>query len=69
MKHLRKKWVVLGLLVMILLTACTQAPVAEEGSFPGNKAYGFSLPDLTGQEVSLSAFEGKSVLVVFWASW
>jgi peroxiredoxin len=38
------------------------APVAQIGS----PAPVFSLPDLTGQEVTLEAFRGQPVLVLFW---
>ena len=29
----------------------------------------FSLPDLTGQRLSLSSYRGKAVLLDFWATW
>jgi peroxiredoxin len=36
---------------------------------PGQTAAELSLPDLTGQAVSLSTLKGKVVLIDFWASW
>lgn len=48
-------------------------PVAEAlqspGPVPGRPAPDFALPDLEGNEVRLSDFEGKVVLVNFWATW
>lgn len=35
----------------------------------GQRAIGFTLYDLDGNEVSLSDYEGKMVLLDFWASW
>ncbi|MDX1414544.1 MAG: TlpA disulfide reductase family protein [Candidatus Promineifilaceae bacterium] len=35
----------------------------------GDKAHDFSLPDPTGNQVSLSDFAGKPVIVNFWATW
>lgn len=35
----------------------------------GMKAPDFTMPDHLGRQVSLSSFEGKYVLVDFWASW
>tara|TARA_R110002124_G_scaffold219424_1_gene385308 strand:- start:16346 stop:16945 length:600 start_codon:yes stop_codon:yes gene_type:complete len=35
----------------------------------GSTAPDFTLPDLNGKSVSLSDFEGKTVLLTFWASW
>ncbi len=35
----------------------------------GNKAPDFTLTSLSGDEISLSDFEGKTVLINFWASW
>jgi peroxiredoxin len=35
----------------------------------GKQAPEFSLPDVNGQAVALSAYKGKYVLVDFWASW
>ncbi|MBO7407852.1 MAG: redoxin domain-containing protein [Clostridia bacterium] len=36
---------------------------------PGTTAPGFTLNDLEGKAVNLSDFRGKSVVLVFWASW
>ena len=35
----------------------------------GDVAHDFSLPDLDGNQVSLSEFEGRPVIVNFWATW
>jgi peroxiredoxin len=35
----------------------------------GNKIQAFSLPDADGKEISIKDFEGKYVLIDFWASW
>jgi len=36
---------------------------------PGNDAPAFTLPDIDGNEVSLSDFAGKYVYIDFWATW
>ena len=36
---------------------------------PGTEAPDFTLKDVEGNEVSLSDFHGKTVVLVFWASW
>ena len=51
-----------GLLVLILATPAI-AGVAEKPAPP------FSLPDGTGQTVSLDDYKGQVVLINFWASW
>jgi peroxiredoxin len=35
----------------------------------GQKAPGFTVKDLSGQSVSLSSFQGKTILLNFWATW
>jgi peroxiredoxin len=35
----------------------------------GDTAHNFTLPDLDGNQVTLSDFEGKPVIVNFWATW
>ncbi len=35
----------------------------------GDAAYDFALPDLDGHQVSLADFQGKPVVVNFWATW
>ncbi|HET9017470.1 MAG TPA: TlpA disulfide reductase family protein [Thermomicrobiaceae bacterium] len=45
----------------------------EQGSsvetFTNRKAPGFSIKSFSGQDLSLSQFRGKTVVVNFWASW
>ena len=38
-------------------------------NYAGEKAPGFTLPDLNGMEISLSDYEGKVLLLNFWATW
>ncbi|NCF66310.1 MAG: redoxin domain-containing protein [Chloroflexi bacterium] len=35
----------------------------------GDVAHNFSLPDLDGKQVALSEFQGKPVIINFWATW
>ncbi len=53
----------LALLLVMILSAPVIAGVAEK------PAPTFSLPDRTGQTVSLDDFKGQVVLINFWASW
>ncbi|HMR93857.1 MAG TPA: TlpA disulfide reductase family protein, partial [Chitinophagaceae bacterium] len=46
-----------------------QAAQMAAGSWVGKSAPDFSMPDANGNEVKLSSFRGKYVLVDFWASW
>ncbi len=64
----KNRWIIIIMLV-VLLSACTQTGEVEEGYFPGNNAPDFTLESLAGETVSLSDYSGKSVLLVFWASW
>jgi thiol-disulfide isomerase/thioredoxin len=44
--------------------------VPQQGSaLMGKPAPEFTLPDLSGKEVSLSSFKGKTLLINFWATW
>lgn len=51
-------------------TASTgQVSAAATAQISGRKAPGFALPDLTGKSINFSKYEGKLVLVDFWATW
>jgi len=41
----------------------------EADELIGKNAPGFTLPDLSGKDVSLKDFKGKVVVVNFWATW
>lgn len=51
--------------------ALTQKEIQDlrEASWIGKDAPDFTLPGVTGKEISLKSFRGKYVLVDFWASW
>ena len=57
---------IVALIAVSLATRSTQAPPPSDPA-----AAGFTLPALgqTGQQVSLSQYQGKPVIVNFWASW
>jgi len=58
------------LVVAIALAACTgPGQVAPGGINVGNRARDFTLENLAGDKVSLSDYEGKVVLINFWATW
>ncbi len=42
---------------------------SQEADWVGKEAPELSLPDINGNEINLSSFKGKYVLVDFWASW
>lgn len=46
-----------------------QQPQADQNSWIGKQAPDLTMPDLDGNNVSISSFKGKYVLVDFWASW
>jgi len=59
--------VVSVLLYSFLIAGCVSGN--RSGLAPGEPPPEFTLKDLSGQKVSLSQFQGKVVLINFWASW
>ena len=53
----------------MITLGCSVGRDTVRGSEIGNLAPDFQLDNLDGQSVSLSDFQGKPVLVNFWASW
>jgi thiol-disulfide isomerase/thioredoxin len=58
---------VIGALLLVL-GGCGTVQFEDE-SRVGSKAPEFTLPDLDGRPVSLSKYQGKVVILDFWASW
>ncbi len=50
-------------------SAACMAFILAGSALAGEAAPDFSLRDINGQEVSLSSYKGKVVLVNFWATW
>ena len=57
-----------SLFLTFMILACSASP-PERGVLEGEIAIGLSGPVRGGEEVSLSAFRGVPVVLVFWASW
>ena len=68
-RMLRKAAAALLLYVMGTLLVPVPMAVADEGFKPGAKAHDFTLPDMAGKQVSLSQYNGKVVMLNFWATW
>ena len=73
---MKKAWILL-LVFVLLLAGCaaggtepTEAPPTEPAStFPKITAPDFTVYDIDGNEVKLSDYLGKPVVLNFWASW
>lgn len=61
--------VTLGLCACVLQEDDLDAKYAATLLSPGSEAPGFVLEDLSGKPVSFSGFRGRTVVLVFWASW
>jgi Tfp pilus assembly protein PilF/peroxiredoxin len=71
MKHLKKtgKKAVLCSMLFILSFILAYSVQAQALLQTGSQAPDFSLRDIQGNEVSLSSFSQKKVVVVFWSTW
>jgi cytochrome oxidase Cu insertion factor (SCO1/SenC/PrrC family) len=69
--------IIMVLIISLLLTAwesigAEQDPLTAFGAVKFNEgtiAPDFNLEDLTGNQVNLTDFKGKVVLIIFWATW
>lgn len=58
------------LLLVMVVAACGESGAAVlEGVNKGNRARDFTLQTVDGDKVSLKDYEGKVVLINFWATW
>ena len=69
----KKKRIAIIVTILIIITFFiikgNESDDLIEGYFPGNIAYDFTLEQIDNTEISLSDYQGKSVMIVFWASW
>jgi thiol-disulfide isomerase/thioredoxin len=68
MRSTRRLLVIVATLAL-LASACGPTIQTGEDSRIGQKAPEFTLPDFEGRPVSLSHYQGKVVVIDFWASW
>ncbi len=59
----------LYVLLVIALLVLPAAPAAAVTLTAGEKAPGFSLKDIDGNQVTLEQFQGKTVVIAFWSTW
>jgi thiol-disulfide isomerase/thioredoxin len=62
----------LPVFIAALLISTVNTVTAEPMMFPmkeAPEAVNFTLPDVNGQHISLDSYQGKYVLVNFWADW
>ncbi len=67
MNKILKAALAIILVSVLLITSCFG--VTEQEAKIGNRAPNFKLPNLEGQSISLKDFQGKTVLLNFWATW
>lgn len=76
----KRRWIVLGIIFLLvlggggyllydLLRVPSTPTVLGSGPHVGRRAPEFSLLDLTGKKFSLAEFQGRLVILDFWASW
>lgn len=63
--HSRK----LSILLVIVLLIVAAAPAGAVTLAAGEKAPGFCLKDIDGNQVTLEQFLGKTVVIAFWSTW
>ena len=69
MKRRSRRSALVHLAAALCLLSLTAGAAHSLCTNPGDPARDFTLTDLKGNEVALSAYDGKVVLMVFWASW
>jgi len=64
-----RAWLILGLVVVIVSSLWWTTRSYTPSSLEGKKAPEFSLPNASNQLKTLKDYEGKVVLLNFWATW
>ncbi|KMY49681.1 TlpA disulfide reductase family protein [Peribacillus loiseleuriae] len=64
-----KKIIAAVFLVVLIAVAIVQAMEPRSGLDTGQKAPDFELETLSGEKVKLSDYQGKKVMLNFWATW
>lgn len=67
MRKPRSKTVYSILILILALVGCGKKQIDSDSD--SAKAPQFTLPDINGNQVSLSDFDGKVVILDFWATW
>jgi thiol-disulfide isomerase/thioredoxin len=58
-----------GVVLVLVLLPLWLAGCGGGGNKSSSSAYDFTLPDLDGRQVSFSDYQGKVIMVNFWAPW
>ena len=70
---IKKGLLLLTVSFLLLFSGCSDQPQQSsqtpQGNYIGNPAPDFTLTDMQGQQVTLTQFRGKVVILNFWATW
>jgi len=59
----------IGMLVVLITTQCSNSNTSENSHNENNFAAGILLADLDGKEIKLSDHKGKTIILNVWATW
>jgi thiol-disulfide isomerase/thioredoxin len=60
---------ILGILVILIITQCSNPNTSENSTSESNFANGIQLADLDGKIIKLSDYKGKTIILNVWATW
>lgn len=66
---MKSRAIFIGGVILGLLLISISPPAGAVSLRPGDSAPEFTLSDIDGKAITLSAFRGKTVLLVFWSTW
>jgi len=64
-----KMKLLIGILVVSITTQCSNSKTSESDTAESNFADGVQLTDLDGNDIKLSDYKGKTIILNIWATW
>lgn len=64
-----KAKLIIGMLVVLITTQCSNSKTSENSNVDNSFADGIQLADLAGNNINLSDYKGKTIILNVWATW